>query len=886
MADPKWDDTEEIDEVPKFEDTEDIVEDKPYEMGAGEAALTGLGEGATLGLGPILAGIAGAGGEVVEDIGDVLGLSTDAELRDQGFKVEDKEKGLQGLLDAYYKSRDMAIKQQEQAFKDQPVASIGGSIVGSLASMAPAAKAAQALAGTGRAGSAAAKILPKLDDLKGASALQKAGVAAREGAKAGGLAGFGSGEGRLLEGEVGETISDVAQTAVGGAAVGGALSGAASGVSGLAKKLPGMKSFSLGKKIAEEGLGLDEASIKDEIKVFAEDLRNTIQDVFRKNKVQKGDALSFADEIGVRVTEAGEAIDDVIDDLISRGATSEIDQKEKVALLNALNELRGESPRLRKLQQKLDSARAKKAVKLEREKGGEIETSTEINQDFDEVLPLPDSQGKVYGVVDKVKMPDGSDFKISTLQADIDDIIPIKKYNLDDMRLSEMEDLISDVNRYTGDLNAPPKTQVEQKARLLAQRLRNLSNAALESDVNLSDANTKMSRIFTALRKGNVKGNILSERSIIKDEQVDAIRRLILGSGDASEINQERFFQYLQEASSEFQAPAERAQFLNEALELAKNLDVDRTVSFKGLIGSAQGVVAKAGSFVGKLSKSLRDASDKVGDTLTKSAKTLIDITDDDLRDLITSFHAKYNKNTEPFIRPLRQALNASNNRSKQAIMYGLYQQPAFRQILRDLGGEVMMQEDVKSNSLEDTSYDRVLERSQGRSPQSLESVIDREGYAGTLQKTTPYTGLEGTPGARVEGSSDYGLYYDSEGLLTSGYGDLITSEEEAQAKMNQTEEEARVEASKNYEKTKSELETVLRKFNIEGGALSDRQKEGIRDMLFQLGLPKTLRFERTFKLIEQGEYEEAAKEAADSLWNKQTPVRVKDFQERILDTE
>lgn len=750
MADPKWDDTEEIDEVPKFEDTEDIVEDKPYEMGAGEAALTGLGEGATLGLGPILAGIAGAGGEVVEDIGDILGLTDDAELREQGFEVEDPEKGLQGLLDAYYKSRDIARQQQAKAFEDQPAATIGGGIIGSLATMQPVAQGAKALAGTGRAGEVAATILPKIDDLKKASVIQKMGVAAREGAKAGALTGFGSGEGKLLEGEVGKTAKDVILTSAGGSLVGAGLSGAGSALGGIAKRIPGVKSFTLGRKIAEEGLDLDERAIKSEIKKFSEDLRSIVQDVFRKNKVAKGSAIDYADEMGIRVTEAGETIDDVIDDLIKKGASSEVDQAEKVKLLNALNELKGEKPKLRKMQESFDKVRAKMAAKLERS-GGEIKRSTDFEGDFDELLPLPDSKGKVYGVEDKIVLPNGEVVYKSTVQSQIDDVIPIKKYDLDDMSLSQMEDLISEVNRHTGDVSSKAKSPVEQVARNLAKNLRSLSNAAFErgpvtkEGQSLASSNIKMHEIFTALKKGNVKGDVLTNRPVIRDEQVDAIRKLVLGSGDASEINRERFFEYLQKASKEFDAPADRAQFLNDALKLAKNLDVDRTVSLKGLVGSAQGIVAKAGSFVGKISKGLRDASSKTSEHLRDSAKVMVEITPDEINELISTLYAKYEGKVSPFIGPLKQAAATPNNSSKQAIMYGLYQQPAFRQTLRQLGGEVFMQDD---DSLEESEAPKTLESS------SYENTMKRwnETKAGVKNVGRSPSGIRELEGTRLVG--------------------------------------------------------------------------------------------------------------------------------------
>ena len=51
----------------------------------------------------------------------------------------------------------------------------------------------------------------------------------------------------------------------------------------------------------------------------------------------------------------------------------------------------------------------------------------------------------------------------------------------------------------------------------------------------------------------------------------------------------------------------------------------------------------------------------------------------------------------------------------------------------------------------------------------------------------------------------------------------------------------------------------------------------------FQLGTDWTNIHKKTWKAMRNGEWIEAAKEAADSRWNEQTPVRVKDLQVALL---
>ena len=50
----------------------------------------------------------------------------------------------------------------------------------------------------------------------------------------------------------------------------------------------------------------------------------------------------------------------------------------------------------------------------------------------------------------------------------------------------------------------------------------------------------------------------------------------------------------------------------------------------------------------------------------------------------------------------------------------------------------------------------------------------------------------------------------------------------------------------------------------------------------FQLGINWTASFKNTWALLKAGQYDKAAAEAENSLWAKQTPVRVRDFQRAL----
>jgi lysozyme len=63
---------------------------------------------------------------------------------------------------------------------------------------------------------------------------------------------------------------------------------------------------------------------------------------------------------------------------------------------------------------------------------------------------------------------------------------------------------------------------------------------------------------------------------------------------------------------------------------------------------------------------------------------------------------------------------------------------------------------------------------------------------------------------------------------------------------------------------------------------LNCTQKNAIKDMVFQLGYVGTLKFKNMLSCLKKEDYKCAAKAVRNSLWYKQTPIRVEDFMKRI----
>lgn len=861
--------------APSSAELEDI-ELEPQEMGAAEAALTGFGQGASFGLTPIVAGLTGAAGEAIEDVGDVLGLTTDAELEEQGFKVEDDYKGLQGLLDAYYAQRDRQREQEAKAFEDQPLASIAGNIAGGLTSAGGAAKATGTLA----------KVLPKAESVKGLSALQKAGVAAREGAKAGGLAGFGAGEARLGEGEILDTLQETAGTAIGGAAFGAGLSGAGTAGKAVierAAKTPLFKNIGLGYQAGKIGIDIsDDKQISEFVRNTTKDIRKAISKNFKG--ASKKQILEQADELGIRVA-AGEPIENIINEIKESGAFGTKAQKELNQFVEDLRNLSiYDDVAKDKLQKKLQQQAAKKISKAERE-GGMFRSRDEFEEAFDDLAPV-EQEGSVLGIEDVIERPYEQPKKLLTQGTLAESEVPLKKYDLDQVKLSELDEIISKVGSraYQGTDDAAVPF-----AKSLYASLREMSNDAFQNS-SLPEKNKQLKSLFDALESLDIKPkDFFSSRETVQDMVENKIQqKLIAGPLSTSDNKMKNFLKYLARTDEDLARKiTKESDFASDIAKFAKQSEGEGSVSLKAAAGPVQKILANVGNVAGLGTRSLSNNKKEAFDYIKS-------LTPDNVQEFSQVLTNEFGEKAMPFINQINKAVNAPGQR-KNALMYGIYQQPAFREMLERAGRTIVGEEEQEDESqeMQDDIFNQPPKDSMNyREPQGttdvvdedvIDNLIEKEGNATFHSKTTKYQGLTGPKNTRVEGSSDVGLYYDSLGKLTGGYGDLITSEEEAKSKLNQTEKEARAELISNYEIAKDNTIKLLEDNDIDPEELSGSQLSALYGMMFQLGYGGVSEFKKMIKAIKDKDYKKAAKEAADSNWNKQTPVRVKEFQKKIV---
>lgn len=113
--------------------------------------------------------------------------------------------------------------------------------------------------------------------------------------------------------------------------------------------------------------------------------------------------------------------------------------------------------------------------------------------------------------------------------------------------------------------------------------------------------------------------------------------------------------------------------------------------------------------------------------------------------------------------------------------------------------------------------------------------------------------------------------YQDHLGYWTIGIGRLIDKRRGGGI----TRDEAKYLLKNDINEVVSQLNIKIPWFK----GLNDVRKRALCNMAFQMGVAGLLKFKNTLRFIEQGNFEEAGRNARKSLWYKQTPNRA----ERVI---
>jgi GH24 family phage-related lysozyme (muramidase) len=121
-------------------------------------------------------------------------------------------------------------------------------------------------------------------------------------------------------------------------------------------------------------------------------------------------------------------------------------------------------------------------------------------------------------------------------------------------------------------------------------------------------------------------------------------------------------------------------------------------------------------------------------------------------------------------------------------------------------------------------------------------------------------------------------VYRDSLGKPTVGIGHLVLAED--QLKLGDTITDEQVDAL--FEKDGAAAIAAARSQAVTAGITDSALIPYLASVNFQLGTNWTATFPHTWKMIVDGDYENAARALDGTSWAKQTPVRVKDFQDAL----
>ena len=630
---------------------------KPEEIGVVETAARSLGQGATMGfLDELMAGLKASGGASPSQV-----------ISDPKKAIQKEKEMMKSYEEELGKQRDITKQIREES----PVLSTGLEIAGGIA---PALL-------TGGAGAAAQ--LGKAVSKGGVSTIGAIGKATKEGAKFGGISALGESEAEAPT----ELVKDVAVGAGLGAGLGAAIPVAGQAIKGTGKligkgvqAIPGTEAISLGYQAGKKGIGIGQEDILEEGMRVAKKLSDKITKVFQDSGMDRKKAMELAEQANVRIN-AGELLDEVLEDIAETGATGlNIDAKKKLYdQLSSLKKGSNEAKQYKKLEMKA----AKQALKDEEAYGSVVETTSEINRPLDTILPLAEGKGNIQGIRTKfsVKDPAGDvqTYVKNVLQEIQENPVKLKEFDPYSLSPSEAKLFKESIDELVGDLGRSANPQEAIARRLSADIDRRIKDAVS----GVSDSTKTMSKVFRGAEKLGVSEPGRTSEYALEDS-IDKFAKKLLSSGNAAEIDKRSAFKAFKSASPEFNEVIDEAEFVSKLNEkLGGMTEGVRTTNIRGLLGTAEGGVAKLANVAGKVS----NKATKVIQPVTKVANKVGQYTDTQFTNAATKMVSSDIPGVQALGKQLQFALQQEGP-VKNAAIWSLSQQPAFREAARQFLNE------------------------------------------------------------------------------------------------------------------------------------------------------------------------------------------------------
>ena len=673
---------------------------------------------------------------------------------------EGEEFKYQELLDRYYKSKGEQRGRRSELMEKQPVASWAGIGTGALASPIPGS----ALAKGGKLAQGAAKLFPsmkgfdKIKKLRNAADISKTigrtektkeltslankaekAFALREGVKVGGVAGFASGDSKLLEGDIGGTAGDVAT----GSALGGGLGlGLTSGkhmLTAMNEKLPILKnmwdSFIQGVK----GKHVDDSYLNEQTVKFSKKFYNDIAEEFKKKGIQQDDIIKTLDDVGITINTAEDLKQ--ARDIISKISRPDIKKKAQ-EILNIIDDYVGGGKKTEqiklKLAEEIDKSyiknpmfvakqkQAKKALKnaIEQGKAPSQSGSGVVGADDvlpdtppsgvkarvrEDVFPVRDKTGKIVPH-SKYSAEDVTPFEPTDIETTVGEKSGKQMHHYTDKGSGKTKVVVGDTPNYLDAENLSAKEANELK-QLLRQYTELESGASVPPEVKqiakeasvkisskLDDASLKIGKDLKNVNRQlrelyKVKGWTGMEKAKEYDDAIREINKFALGDIDVNSLSKtqsiiESMKKVNPKLAVETAKELEKLRYLAELIDPKTNSHwITSTQAVRVVVGSVQKVANNLANFVGRGVGEVGDLGKALvspkGSTLAKVAADFTRSSKDQLSKLASKVASSDNKAYQSFLKPLKEAIE-SPDRRRAAILYMLYNQPAFREMLRD----------------------------------------------------------------------------------------------------------------------------------------------------------------------------------------------------------
>lgn len=719
----------------------EFVGGEPLPTSKTEAFVQHAAPSATLGLSDVVSGAAGAAGHAYGSLTDKGELPSKQELLDTYYeaKGDTAQKRAEAMEDQPIASIAGMVGGGFMTPLPGAVLSKGGKAAQGISKLLPSLKGADKISKAGKLAEKAKLVgnldkYKKLKSIQGAAALK---LAAKEGGKAGAAMGATMGESKLLEGDTEGFIKDT----LGGGALGAATSAgftAGTQVTGkLVNKLPFIQNALDSFKFGSKGVDLNEAEVNHSINKAATKYLKMFDDKLNKLKIDKEDVLNTMDELGITINTK----DDLLEAKRKINAIESESHRNKARqFLDVLDDYLGEGKAYKKIKENLDKKIIKTRysdpvavakTKLEKRQLKEAIEDRKVPTSSDDlgvisshdILPGdgPDVKAQVKHNIFEKMTKDGPvqrhqmkaeiipEFRPSKIQRSVDSDSGRDIARFKDFASGKVHTMVGEQSRA---LNAK-KLSVDQATKLkelmneysfLAKK-ENLPNeikkAATEAAKMINEKiNGAADEIATPIRKINKDiSNLLTAKKRIgldktitdfdKESAQKSMAKFIAGIGDKNPISDKNLvLQRLRKVDPKM--ADEITQELNDLrrqYELsAKQQGSANTTNFLHAIwGSVNSVWNKAFNTLGQAStapfKVASSASKGVKSSLANKSLNIVEASPAQIQGVINKIQEGGNKASSLYLEPLKKAMK-SKPRTKQAILYGLYQQPAFRELV------------------------------------------------------------------------------------------------------------------------------------------------------------------------------------------------------------